>query len=239
MAKTLLQGVNDVLKRMGVIKGNSGELSSLTDSQRQVLVDLAVNCWNEVVIELYESSDLSMPKEVGTATITLATGDRDYSLPSDLVYIKWPLRNASNGYLIQEYPGGWDQLQNDQLQPANFTGRPFYATIRPTDGLLYMDRIPTAADNGLAFTLEYDKSLIKSLAADTFPFSDDVYFILVPAVVEKIKMERDEQSDARFAVCLKKYSRSLGIAAGMVSLNKQRNNWLPISYSVTGDPMEE
>lgn len=239
MAKTLLQGVNDVLKRLGVIKGNSGELSSLTDSQRQVLVDLAVNCWNEVVIELYEASDLSMPKEVGSTTITLATGDRNYTLPSDLVYIKWPLINASNGYLIQEYPGGWDQIQNDQLQPANFTGRPFYATIRPTDGLLYMDRIPTPADDGLQFTLEYDKSLIKTLASDTFAFNDDVYHILIPAVAEKIKMERDEQSDSRFVVSLKKYQHSLGIAAGMISLNKQRNNWLPIAYNVCSDPMEE
>lgn len=238
MAKTLLQGVNDVLKRIGALKGNSGELASLVDSQRQIKIDLAVNCWNETLIELYELSEISMPNEVATTTITLALNDRDYALPSDLVYIKWPIRNTSNGYLIAEYPGGWDQMQNDQLQPSTFTGRPFYGTIRPTDGQLYLDRLPQSADVGLAYTLSYDKSLIKSLASDTFPCNDDTYTMLVPAVAEKIKMESDEQSEARYAVSLKKYNKYLAVAAGMISLNKSRNTWLPQSYS-SCDPMEE
>jgi len=226
MAKTLLQGVNDVLKRMGAIKGNSGEIASLVDSQRQVLVDLAVSCWNETIIELYESSQMTMPNEMGTSTVTLSAGDRDYALPSDLVFIKWPLRNASNGYLIHEYPGGFEQLENDQLQPNAFTGRPLYAAIRPSDGQLYLDRIPQAEDAGIAYTLEYDKSLIKTLATDTFPFNDDTYYVLIPAVAEKIKMERDDQSEGRYVVSRKKYDKAIGLAAGMISLNKQRKSWL-------------
>lgn len=241
MAKTLLNGVNDVLKRMGAIKGNSGELSSLSDPQRQVLVDLAVACWNEVIIDLFESSEMTMPQEMGTSTLTLVTGDRDYSLPSDLVFIKWPLKNDSNGYRIEEYPGGWDQIRKDQLQPNTFTGRPFYAVVRPSDGLLYLDRIPTADDNGLQYTIEYDKSLIKSLATDTFPFSDDVYSMLVPAVVEQIKSERDAQSDVRYTISNGKRRKYIARASAMLSLQKQRTNYLPQQQYSYGsmDPFEE
>jgi len=239
MSRTLLQGVNEVLKRLGDIKSNSGELSSLTDSQRQVQIDLAVQVWNEVILDLYDSCEEQLPKEMSTSTITLATGDRDYSLPTDMTYIRWPLKNDSNGYLIQEYPGGWQQMLLDQLQPANFTGRPFYGCIRPSDGLLYLDRIPTAADNGLAYTLYYDKSLIMSSAASVYPFSDDVFTELVPAVAEKIKMERDNQSDAKYSVSEKKYSKSMGKAAAKVSMNVARNYYSPDrGYGNTSDPMD-
>ena len=239
MSKTLLQATNDVLKRIGAIKGNSGELASLTDSQRQIYIDICVQCWNEVIIDLFESSESSMPLEVGSTTITLSTGDRDYTLPTDLVYIKWPLRNTSNGYLIHEYPGGFNGMLDDQLQPSTFTGRPMYGVIRPTDGQLYLDRSPTSNDNGLQYTLYYDKSLIKSLASDTMPFSDDVYTILIPAVSEKIKMERDGQKAEAYVVSEKKYKKYIGRAARMLSMNKQRTSYLRQEHYNNCDPMEE
>lgn len=223
--KTLLNGVNDVLMRMGSIKSNSGALDSLVDSQRQVQIDLAVQIWNEVIIDLYDSCDDSMPNEMAEGTITLAASDRDYTLPTNLTSIRWPLKNVTNGDFIYEYSGGYEQLFKDQSIPASYTGKPQAGVIRPSDGQLYLDRIPTAAENGVVYTYLYDKSLIVSLATDIFAFNDDVYFTLLQAVVEKIKMERSEQSDARYSVSQRKYEKSVGKAAAKIRLQQPRKSW--------------
>ena len=243
MAKTLLNAVNDTLKRLAYIKGNSGELSSLTDSQRQVMIDLAVASWNETIIDLYDVSELQFPNEMATATITLVTSTRAYVLPSDLTFIRFPLINTTNGYTIEAYPGGWEQMRRDQLQPSNYTGRPNYGVVRPSDGYLYLDRIPQSADNGLAYTLTYDKSLLMAVAADTVPFNNDIYTALIPAVVEKIKMERDEQNDTKYAVSAKKYRTSLGKAASMLMQQQPKTSYAARRYGANmipnpSDPLE-
>lgn len=51
MAKTLLNGVNEVFKRIKLIQGDAAALTSLTDSARQHSIDLAIQIWNEVVDE--------------------------------------------------------------------------------------------------------------------------------------------------------------------------------------------
>ena len=52
MAKTLLDGVNEVLKRVSLIQGDNAILTDLTDSSRQVYIDVAVQVWNESVDEI-------------------------------------------------------------------------------------------------------------------------------------------------------------------------------------------
>ncbi len=237
--KTLLNGVNDVLKRMGHIKGNSGELTSLVDSQRQVLIDLSVQCWNETLLDLYDSSNEMLPNEMGITTITLVTGDRDYTLPTGLVSVRWPLKNDTNGDLIVEYQGGYLGMFQDQLQSANYTGKPYAACIRPSDGQLYLDRIPTSAENGAVYTLLYDKSITLTDDTDTFSFIDDVYTALLPAVVEKVKMERDEQSDARYAVSIRKYEKALGRAAALLPMKVMKSTYGLARFSGhSSDPLE-
>lgn len=226
MTKTLLNGVNDVLKRTGVIKGNSGDLVSLEDTQRQVNIDLAVQAWNETILELFDLSDTPMPNEMATQAITLVTNDRDYTLNSNVVTIRWPLRNDTTGFQVQHYPNGWEGIQEDQYLPNNYTGKPSFACIRP-DGLLYFDKIPTSAENGLTLTMYYDKSIIMSVFTDVFPFNDTVYQYLISAVTEKIKMGRDEQSEARYKISLSKYNSMLGQAARKLSMLPRLNYWTP------------
>lgn len=232
--KTLLNGVNDVMKRLGFIKGNSGELASLTDSQRQTTIDLVVQAWNELLIDLYDSAEIPLPNEVGTNTITLATDDRDYALQSDVVQLRWPLVNTITGHEIHKYPGGWDQLRKDQTIPANYTGLASYAVIDPIDGELYLDRIPTASENGDVYTYYYDKSLLISTAAATFPFTDTVYQTLLVPCAELVKREKKNSFDGPM------YAKRLGTAAGLLTQEQQRESWAPIrSGSVnTSDPME-
>lgn len=240
MAKTLLNGVNDLLKRVQIIAGDSGELSSLTDSGRQPFIDIAVQVWNEAVEQLYSVSDLPMPQEMDEATITLVTGDRDYALAADLVQLHFPLIHTANfvltseqGWYILEYPGGYMNLVDSQPFPASYTGLPTYAAIRPTDGQLYLDRIPTAAENNLTFTYRYDKDVSLSLAADTFPFSDAVYRALLPVAGELWRLFQENKS-------FEGVSRlSFGRAARFLTNVQQSPSWTPrISYSQPMDPFE-
>ncbi len=225
MARTLLQTVNDVLKKVFVIQGDSGDLSTLSDSARQIYIDLAVSSINETIDDLYTASNEPMPNEVVEGTITLATSDRDYALPAALVQIRWPLIDQTNGQYIVEYPGGYEAMFADQAYPANYTGLPTSAAIRPSDGLLYMDRIPTSDENGNVYTYMYDKDVSLSVAADTVPFSDAVTRALIPAMAERWKRARNRGYSEST------YNKAMGIAATLVRQKQQNSSYLRHSAS--------
>lgn len=218
---TLLNGINDVLKKTGIIQGSSGELSSLTDTGKQPYIDAAILAWNEVVDEMFATAGKPMPNILAEATITLATNDRDYALASDFIQIYFPLVNKTTGLRIQEYPGGYLQLFQDQLVPNNYTGTPQFGTIRPTDGQLYLDRIPTATENGDVYKYRYEKDSVLDEAADTMPFNDKVYRALVPAVAEiwSEKQKRTMNGDIFSA----SFSRACRYLSGMAP----RTSWSP------------
>ena len=180
MAKTLLQATNEVGKRVGFVRGSSGEFTSLTDSARQGFLDRAGQVIREGIDELYTLADRPYPSQVTEATITLVTSDRDYALASDLNTLHWPFLDETNGRYIQEYPGGYLRLVNSQLQPGNFTGIPELGAIRPTDGQVYLDRLPTASENGLIYKYRYDKDFSIDAATDTVPFEDAVFNAMIP-----------------------------------------------------------
>jgi len=234
MAKTLLDGVNEVLKQLGYIKGNSGELASLTDSQRQTTIDQTVQAWNRILIELYDASDKPLSTELSENTITLVTNDRDYTLQTDLVQLRYPLVEQTRGLQIWEYNGGYEQIFRDQIQPANYTGQASFAAIRPTDGLLYLNAIPTAQENGDVYTYQYDKQITLSLAADIFPFSDTVFEVLISGVTELISRYKKRSFDAG------EYNKSLGLAVSLMTKGQARTSWTPergAGINIT-DPLE-
>lgn len=224
MAKTLLNGVNEVLKRAGVIQGESAALASLTDSGRQGFIDVAIQAWNETVELLYETSSMPMPQELAENTITLVASDRDYALQTDLVQFRFPLLDETNGRTIEEYPGGYVALVNDQWRPGNYTGIPYFGAIRPTDGQLYLDRIPQSTEAGLVYKYRYDKDVSLSAASDTFPFSDAVFRSLVPAVAELWKKERHREFDAAH------YSIQIANASRQLRNLPKRSSYLPLSF---------
>lgn len=226
MAKTLLQATNEVLKRVSVIDADGGELTSLTDSARQVWIDCAIQCWNEAIDELYSLIEEPLPTRFTEATITLATGDRDYALAA-ASRIFFPFREPTNGYRIEEYVGGYQRLVDQQLVPADYTGRPLFGCIRPSDGYLYLDRIPTAAENGLVYTYGYETSAGLSVASDTVPFEDGVFRAMVPAVAALWSREQKRNYDAEMV------SMSLSRAARLLRRLPARQSWLPRVYRST------
>lgn len=223
MAKTLLNGVNEVLKRVGEIQGDAAVLTSLTDSPRQAYVDLAVQLWNELIDEAYNAANVPLPQILGEATITLATGDRDYALNSALSRLYFPLLDETNGQTIHEYPGGYMAMVAEQLTPANYTGLANFAAVRATDGQLYLDRIPTSAENGLVYKYRYEKDGVLSAAADTMPFTDKVFRAFVPAVSEMWRRRMERDFDA--ALAAGSMARAIGLLTmvpRMTSYGRQR-----------------
>lgn len=218
MAYTFLQAVVKTLERVGVVQGTN-PLTSLTDSGRQNDIDVAVQVWNEAIQQLYSVSNKTFSKEGGSSTITLATGTREYTLPTDLEQIIWPLIEETNGYEIYAYAGGYNQMRKDQPQPASWTGRPLFAAINPINGMLRVDTAPESGDNGLAYVIFYDKRLSMSAAADLFPFSDTVVDALVAVTAELWRRSNDQPSDAGIL------STSLGRAARYLTQNKMRTRW--------------
>lgn len=220
MPKNLLNGVNDVLKRVQIIKGENGELSSFTDSTIQHEIDTAIQYWNEVLEELYSKTKMPMPTEASSANITLVTGQREYSLPADCLTVRYPLMENTTGYYIFEWVKGYEDLRSHQQIPDNFTGRPNFCTISPVTNKLYMDYIPTAAENGLVYNLFYDKDISLSGINDQFPFNDAVYRALVPVVAEIWKLDQRKEFNEGI------YKKRFAQACRYLSNNPLRETYL-------------
>jgi hypothetical protein len=179
MAKTLLNGVNEVLKRASIISENS-LLTSLTNSGKQVFIDLAVQAWGEAVDQIYSKARIKMPNQAEESNITLVASKRTYSLATDLVQLSWPLHEETQGLFINKYPGGYEELRHVLTQPGNYTGQPTSGAISPIDGDLFIDMLPTSSEAGYEYKYTYWKDLTLSRASDQFPFSDTVFRAFVP-----------------------------------------------------------
>lgn len=220
MAKTLLNCVNETLKRVNEIAGDAGALTSLTEPARQHIVDIAVQVVNEGIVGLYSESHLAMPNEQAEGTITLVTSTRGYALASDMVQLRWPFIDKTNNQYLVPFNGGYNAML--VLDPEqDDTGLPHWAAIRPTDGYLHLDRAPTSIENGRVYTYQYDKSLLMDAAADTVPFTDEVFTMMVPVWAQLWKREKRNEFDAGL------YKESLGTAARLMTRGQMRSSWSP------------
>jgi len=188
MAKTLLNGVNEVLKKAKALD-SQGELSSITDSARQMFIDVAIQALNESTDEMFSQAGWSKPKQLKEATITLATNTQHYALKTDLVALRreYGLISEANNHTIQILgdDGYWQIIRGDLEQDD--TGQPNWAAIRPTDGRLFMDRKPDTVANGRIYKYRYDRDLEFDEGCDQFPFSDQVFRQMIPAATELYK----------------------------------------------------
>ena len=187
--KTLLNGINEVLKKVSIINSNT-LLTSLTNSGKQVFIDNAVQAWNEVTDQLYSKDDILRPYQGAEDSITLVAGTRTYGLPDDLIQLRWPLHEETQGVYIYEYEGGYEELRQILVQPANYTGQPLSAAISPIEKELFIDMIPTSTEAGYKYTFLYWRDTVLERATDQFPFDDGVFRAMVPAVVEVYKLNQ-------------------------------------------------
>jgi len=220
MAKTYLNAVNDILTRVSVIAGDAGLLSSLTDSPRQVQIDVAKQVINEGIDDLYAVSNIAMPQEQASGSMTLVTGTRAYTLASDLIQLRFPMIDRTNNQYISEFPGGYNAMLISDPEQDD-TGLPMFGAFRPTDGMFFVDRAPTPIENGRIYTYQYDKNLALTVAASTVPFNDAVFRAMVPAWVQLWKRERRNEFDEGL------YRKSVGLASALLSQKQARDNYSP------------
>lgn len=220
MAKTLLNSVNEVLKRVNEVAGDAAALTTLTDSARQHPIDLCIQVINEGIDELYSATGKPLPQEQKEGTITLVTSTRQYALASDLVMMRWPLIDKTNNQYIEQYAGDYNGMLLDDPEQDD-TGLPRYGTISPVNGYLHLDCAPTSAENGRIYTYQYDKNLGMSLAADTVPFSDAAFRAMVPVWVQLYKREKRNEFDSGL------YKTNLGRAARYTTMVEPRSSYNP------------
>lgn len=220
MSKTLLDGVNEVLKRCQVISGDAGTLTSLTDSARQGPIDVTVQVINEGISQLYYSTRTPLPLEQAESNFTLVAGTRAYTLATDLVRLRWPLIDRTNSQFLNEFPGGYNAILTYDVEQDN-TGLPHYAAIRETDGKLYLDAAPTSIEAGRVYYYQYDKDLVLDTASDAVPFSDAVFRSMVPAWVQLYKKEMRSEFDTSL------FKESMGTAATIMTRKPQRASYMP------------
>ena len=217
---TLLNAVNATVWRAGI---SAKTLTAFTGQGADQDIAVLVQSWNDIVHHILRA--LTPAERRSTANLTLVTDIREYdfddaALPSDVEKIVWPLHDETNGYYILEYPGGYERMRNVQLQPANWTGRPLFAAINPTNGKLRLDRIPTSDENGDVYVMLYDKSVNLAATTDTFPFSDDVVRALYGPVVAWWKMIKAKQQPTPDAII------GFGTAVEMASKGQRRRGYI-------------
>lgn len=211
-ATTLLDLVNKVLRREG---GVSSDLTSFTDSQRQIDIDVALQAVNEVLDDLLSTG--AFPQEVAEGSITLSTDTRIYSVASDFVSVAEDssgepfMLDETNGQYLRPYPGGFDQMRRDQPIPANHTGLPIYWTINE-DGKFELDAAATSAENGRVYKYRYDKEIDLTTTGATFPITDDAVDSLIPAVAEvwrRVRKGRESFSRRAYQKSIARAARKL------------------------------
>lgn len=220
MAKTLLDATNEILKKVGVIAGDAGLLTTLTDSARQVSVDLAIQVVNEGIDELYTTAEIAMPNEQNEGAITLTLGTNAYALAAALVQIRWPMIDRTNSQFIFEYPGGYNAMLIADPE-VDDTGLPHFGTIRPTDSQLFLDRRPTAADVGRVYYYQYDKTLELTIAGSSVPFNDTVFRAMVPVWAQLWRRARRGDFDEPV------FRMSIGRASRLLTQKQMRTHYCP------------
>ena len=225
---TFLDFINETLKRARVIQGDSGELATSTvtststgliatdafvDGSRQSQIDIALQVSNEVFTEAFSLG--LFPREAASATITLASGTREYDLPTNfermagLTWSQRVFRGATTGLVIGEYAGGYAQMLADQPIATDYTGDPQYYAFNPgftaTTARVRLDREAATEQNGDVYNALYERSIRMSStqATDTMPFTDVIADQLGPVAASMFNtvFKSDANStDARAAM---------------------------------------
>lgn len=220
MAITFLQAVTEVLARAGEVPQDVDAILSFSDSARSQKITQCRQAWNDVLLDISTILPNGVPKLVASGTITLQTNVRSYTLPTNFTQIVWPLIDTTqSGWIVPEYPGGFEQMVIDRAQPELYVGVPAYAVIDPTNGELLIDTTPDEAANGKVFKFYYYKSISMVNETDLFPFSDDAIRALYGAVAEAYKYERQRIYDSR------KYNMHKATAIRLITPNSMVAQW--------------
>lgn len=171
---TFLQLVNRILRMNGQIRGDTDEIVAFTDTQHNAALNLAIVAGQDELADLL--ADRLIPYERTSNSVSLVTSTRAYALQTNFVrfYGVPHFYRAAENRQIYEYPGGLEQLQVDVFNFATQYGDPNWWYFEPTTTKqVGFFPVPTSAENGEAWTYEYEKEITLTLIADVIPLHND------------------------------------------------------------------
>lgn len=172
---TLLEAINRILRKNAIIRGDTDTVSTLSDTQHNASLNLAVVAIQDELVKLIAERLIPSERKT-TGTITFATDTRTYALAADFTRfygIPHFYRAADNEH-IYEFPGGLEMLQVTYYDYATQSGSPvhFYWEPDSTKKVGFF-QVPTSSENGEVWTYEYEGSVMIDAVSDTLPFHND------------------------------------------------------------------
>jgi len=172
---TFLEAVNRVLRQEAILMGDDDDLTSFTQTQHAATSTLAQIAVQSELSTLV--SDGYIPFEEKTATITLVTSTRTYSLAADFqVFIekfmdKVDGSGVTQGTRITLYPGNEPALRKDFQLYRETEGNPIYFyTTGGTAKTIGFSPVPSSDVNGDLYRYYYEADVNVSVTTDTVPF---------------------------------------------------------------------
>lgn len=196
---SFLDCVNRILRIQGFIRGDTDPLTSFSDSSHNSSSAIAQIAVQEEIADLTGRGLLPYQKKE-QQTITLATGTRTYSLPSDFTQM-WgdpPLfYDSAQNNQIFEYPGDEKRLSMDILTYRTDSGYPmfFYFPDGTTRTVAFYP-VPDSSINGKALTYDYLASVNVSASSDTIPLTTtDQQYAFARAASRRFKFLYEGKTD--------------------------------------------
>ncbi len=172
-ALTFIDGVNRILRINKVIAGGDDDITTFSDTQHVADISLAKIAIQDEIAELVSETFL-VPFEKTSASITLVSGQRSYSLASDFITfygLKPSFYDATDNRRIYEYTGGEDLLRNVDYQYATNTGTPVdWYWDRTTTKKVAFYNVPNATYDGRSLSYDYEGSVMVQNSTDALPF---------------------------------------------------------------------
>ena len=188
---TLLDMVNNTMRRAGLIDSVDEVLADLTEDALQVDIDMMIDAINDVIREMHSIADL-LPWQTSIGTITLADGTKEYAGPTNFMAMSSSrLQRLDEGMFISPYKGGYEQMFHDQTDPSQYTGQPTEWALNPVTDTIRLNATPGASEAGHVYSFLYSAEIYMSTAAQEFPFNDAVTHALQPAIVEAYRQMSD------------------------------------------------
>lgn len=174
---TFLECINRILRSNAIIRGDTDTVATFNDVQHNASLNVGIVAVQNELIQLI--AERLIPKERSTSgSISFVTNTRTYDLATGFTrfYGEPHFFNGTQNRQIYEYPGGLEKLQVEIFNYATQYGQPNWWYWEPTNSTLKkvgFFLVPSSAENGQAWTYDYEASVMITASSDNLPFHND------------------------------------------------------------------
>ena len=221
---TFLQCVNRILRLNAILRGDTDEIATFSDTQHNASLNLAIVASQNELVRLV--ADRLIPAERQTSgTMTLAASTRTYTLASDFLrfYGHAHFYDSSANRQIYEWPGGLPALQVEIYTYATDTGDPNWWYWEPASTKkVGFFQVPSGAKT---LTYEYEGSVMVDTITDTMPFhNDEENYMFVEMAARRFKfLWEDVKNELDIQAVLEKDTTYRSSKATLINLIKGQN----------------